>query len=129
MTHNNKAATMRIFLFAGLLEIVLGVSFLAGPAPHADILEVQAGDANTGVRTTRSERVSPIISFVLLASGIALTVAGVSTRTSEKLTGSPTPGNLSIKQPAGIPKEHYHLAERSRSPDLPNSSQRQELAD
>jgi hypothetical protein len=53
---------MRVFLLAGLLEIALGVAFLAAPV------------ARTGVETTRSGRVPPLISFTLIASGVALTV-------------------------------------------------------
>jgi hypothetical protein len=37
---------------------------------------VKAGDVNIGVQTTHSERVSPIISIVLIAGGIALTCPG-----------------------------------------------------
>jgi hypothetical protein len=118
MTHSTNATTMRIFLFAGLLEIVLGVTFLTAPPPHIDVLDVKAVDTNIGVQPTSSERVSPIIGFVLLASGIALSVAGVPARMSEKLSVSPTPGNLSIKHANGIPKEHFHLDERTGSTDL-----------
>ncbi len=39
---------------------------------------------NIGVQTTHSERVSPIISVVLIAGGIALTVAGARTRLPRK---------------------------------------------
>ncbi len=91
---------MRVYLFAGLLEIALGVAFLAAPLPRAEIQKIETGDANTGVQTTRSGRVSPIVSFVLLASGITLTVTGISRRRKpEQLsyTASPisreAPGN------------------------------------
>jgi hypothetical protein len=78
MTHNglkrNGEEFMRIFLLAGLLDIALGVAFLAAPFPPAEIQEIRNGDASVELPTTRSERVSPVVSFLLLASGITLIV-------------------------------------------------------
>ncbi|MFZ0807288.1 MAG: hypothetical protein WAN03_13925 [Candidatus Sulfotelmatobacter sp.] len=88
---------MRIFLFAGLLEIALGAAFLAAPVPGTEILEVRAGDAIAGVENNHSERVSPLIGFVLLASGIALTVAGTPARISKTRP-------VSNGQPSQIPR-------------------------
>jgi len=64
---------MRVFLLAGFLEVALGVAFLAAPAARTEVPEDKTGDANIGVQSTRGERVPPIISFALIASGIALT--------------------------------------------------------
>lgn len=76
MTHNglkrNGEDLMRVFLFAGLLDIVLGLAFLAAPIFPAEIQEVKSGDAHAALQTTRSEPVSPVTSCVLLACGIAL---------------------------------------------------------
>lgn len=58
--------------------------FLRGPIPRTEAQGIKAGDANIGLQTTQSERVSPIISVVLIAGGIALTVAGARTRPSTK---------------------------------------------
>jgi hypothetical protein len=68
---------MRIFLFAGLLDIALGLAFLASPRSPAEIQEI---DANTAMQTNRSAPVSPVISFLLLASGIALIVTSATRR-------------------------------------------------
>jgi len=65
---------MRIFLFAGLLEIVFGIGFLIAPLPRAGIQEIASADANIEVQSARGARVSPIISVVLLASGITLII-------------------------------------------------------
>ena len=54
------------------------------PIPHTEKLGIKAGDVNIGVETTQSERVSPIISIVLIAGGIALTVGGARMRSSTK---------------------------------------------
>ncbi|MGA2859154.1 MAG: hypothetical protein ABSE40_19975 [Candidatus Sulfotelmatobacter sp.] len=74
---------MKILLFAGLLLVVLGIASLVVPIPHTERQGIKAGDINIGVQTSHSERVSPIISAVLIAGGIALTVAGARTRPSK----------------------------------------------
>lgn len=75
---------MKIILFAGLILVVLGIGSLLVPIPHSEKHGIKVGDANIGVETTQSERVSPIISVVLIAGGIALAVAGARTRLSTK---------------------------------------------
>lgn len=82
-----------MFLLAGLLEITLGVAFLAAPVSRTEILDSNTKDANIGMQTTRSERVSPIISFILIGSGITLTVAKARPG-RRKLNRSRTPGDL-----------------------------------
>jgi hypothetical protein len=73
---------MKILLFAGLLVVVLGIASLIVPVPQTETHGIKAGDVNIGVQTHHSERVSPIISVVLIAGGIALTIAGARTGTS-----------------------------------------------
>jgi hypothetical protein len=75
---------MKIMLFAGLILVVLGIASLLVPIPHTEKHGIKAGDVSIGVETTQSERVSPIISVVLIAGGIALTVGGARTRSSTK---------------------------------------------
>ena len=67
---------MKIMLFAGLILIVLGVASLLVPIPHSETEGIKVGNTNLGVQTSHSERVSPIISVVLIAGGIALAIAG-----------------------------------------------------
>lgn len=74
---------MKILLFAGLLLVVLGIASLVVPIPRTETEGIKAGDINIGVQTSHSERVSPIISAVLIAGGIALTIAGARTRPSK----------------------------------------------
>jgi len=71
---------MKILLYAGLLLIALGIASLVVPIPHTETQGIKIGDANLGVQTSRSERVSPVISVVLIAGGIALSIAGSRTR-------------------------------------------------
>ena len=67
---------MKMLLYAGLLMIVLGIASLIVPIPRTETQGIKAGDVNIGVQTTHKERVSPIVSDVLIAGGIALSIAG-----------------------------------------------------
>jgi hypothetical protein len=73
---------MKTLLYAGLLLMALGIASLVVPIPHTETQGIKIGDANLGVQTSRSERVSPVISIVLIAGGIALSIAGSRTRSS-----------------------------------------------
>jgi hypothetical protein len=73
---------MKIMLLAGLVLAVLGIASLIVPIPHSETHGIKAGDMNIGVQTTSSERVSPIVSAVLIAGGIALAIAGARAGTS-----------------------------------------------
>ncbi|MGB9074423.1 MAG: hypothetical protein WCC22_17425 [Terriglobales bacterium] len=74
---------MKILLFAGLLLVVLGIASLVVPIPRSESQGIKVGDTNIGVQTSHSERVSPIISAVLIAGGIALAIAGARTKPSK----------------------------------------------
>jgi len=74
---------MKMLLFAGLLMIVLGVASLVVPILRTETQGIKAGDVSIGVQTSHSERVSPVISAVLIAGGIALSIAGGRTRLSK----------------------------------------------
>ena len=67
---------MKMFLYAGLILIVLGIASLVVPVPSSEKQGIKIGDANIGVQTSHSEKVSPIVSAVLIAGGIALSIAG-----------------------------------------------------
>jgi hypothetical protein len=67
---------MKVLLYAGLLLIVLGIASLVVPIPHSETEGIKVGDAKIAVQTSHSERVSPIVSVVLIAGGIALGIAG-----------------------------------------------------
>jgi hypothetical protein len=71
---------MKILLFAGLLLVVLGIASLVVPIPRTETEGIKVGGTNLGVQTSHSERLSPIISIVLIAGGIALSIAGTRTR-------------------------------------------------
>lgn len=67
---------MKMFLYAGLILIVLGIASLVVPIPSSEKQGIKIGDTNIGVQTSHSEKVSPMISAVLIAGGIALSIAG-----------------------------------------------------
>jgi hypothetical protein len=71
---------MKMLLFAGLLLIVLGIASLVVPVPHRETEGIKVGNTKFGVQTSHSERVSPVISVVLIAGGIALSIAGARSR-------------------------------------------------
>jgi hypothetical protein len=71
---------MKILLIAGLVVIVLGIASLIVPVPHTETEGIKVGGAKLGVQTSHSERVSPLISIVLIAGGIALSIAGARSR-------------------------------------------------
>jgi len=71
---------MKILLFAGLLLIVLGIASLIVPIPHSETEGIKVGNTSLGVQANHSERVSPVISIVLIAGGIALSIAGARTK-------------------------------------------------
>ena len=71
---------MKMLLFAGLLLVVLGIASLLVPIPHTEREGIKVGGANFDVQTSHSERVSPMISIVLIAGGIALSFAGSRSR-------------------------------------------------
>jgi hypothetical protein len=71
---------MKMLLYAGLLLIVLGIASLIVPIPHTQTEGIKVGNTNLGVQMSHSERVSPIVSIVLIAGGIALSMAGVRSR-------------------------------------------------
>ncbi|MBZ5654778.1 MAG: hypothetical protein LAO56_05815 [Acidobacteriia bacterium] len=75
--------TMRIFLFTGLILLVLGIASLVVPIPRSETQGIKVGGAKIAVQTSHGERVSPIISVVLIAGGIALAIASARTRPSK----------------------------------------------
>jgi len=71
---------MKILLFAGLLLVVLGIASLVVPIPQTQTDRIKVGGANFGIQTSHSERVSPLISVLLIGGGIALSIAGTRAR-------------------------------------------------
>jgi hypothetical protein len=73
---SSEDCLMKMLLYAGLLMLVLGIASLVVPVPQTETHGIKAGNVNIGIQTSHSERVSPVISAVLIGGGIALSIAG-----------------------------------------------------
>jgi len=67
---------MKIVSVAGIVLAVLGIASLFVPIPHTESHGMKVGDMSVGIQTTDRERVSPIVSAVLIAGGILMVAAG-----------------------------------------------------
>lgn len=67
---------MKALFMVGIIVLILGVASLVVPIPHSENHGIKVGDASIGVQTTDSERVSPIISGVLIIGGLGMLLAG-----------------------------------------------------
>jgi hypothetical protein len=67
---------MKVLLWIGVLLLALGITSLFVPIPHTETQSFKAGDISFGVQTQHKERVSPVISAVLILGGVGLMMAG-----------------------------------------------------
>jgi hypothetical protein len=71
----NKENTMRGLFWIGVVFVVLGIASLVVPIPHKEHSGVKVGGASIGIETRHDEKVSPIISAVLIAAGAGMMIA------------------------------------------------------
>lgn len=67
---------MKMLFWIGLVVLLLGIASLIVPIPHNDKEGISAGDMSLAVNVRHDEKVSPIISAVLIFGGVGLTIAG-----------------------------------------------------
>jgi len=67
---------MRGLFWIGVIFVVLGIASLVVPIPHTEHSGVKVGGSSIGIETRHDEKVSPIISAVLIAAGAAMMIAG-----------------------------------------------------
>ena len=67
---------MKALFFVGLVVLILGVLSLFVPLPHTENHGVKAGDISIGVQTRTDEKVSPIVSAVMILGGAGMMIAG-----------------------------------------------------
>jgi hypothetical protein len=67
---------MKALMVVGILLLVLGIASLFIPIPHNENQGINAGDVHIGVQVRHDEKVSPIISAVLIIGGVGLMFAG-----------------------------------------------------
>jgi hypothetical protein len=67
---------MKPLFWIGLVLVVLGVASLLVPIPSNERSGIKVGGLSVGVETTHREKVSPIVSAVLILGGAGLAIAG-----------------------------------------------------
>lgn len=67
---------MRGLFWLGVIFVVLGIASLVVPIPRTEHNGVKVGGASIGIETRHDEKVSPIISAVLIAAGAGMMIAG-----------------------------------------------------
>jgi len=67
---------MKALLWVGVLVLILGIASLFVAIPRTERQGFKAGDIDIGVQTHHSERVSPLVSAVLIAGGVLLMITG-----------------------------------------------------
>jgi hypothetical protein len=67
---------MKPLFWVGLVILVLGILSLVVPVPHSESHGVKAGDLSVGVTTHSKQKISPIVSGVLIAGGVLMMIGG-----------------------------------------------------
>ncbi len=71
---------MRVLFWFGLAVLVLGIASLFVTIPQRETHGIRAGDVSIGVQTEHSQKVSPIVSAVMIIGGASMMIAGGRTR-------------------------------------------------
>lgn len=67
---------MKVLFWIGLVVLILGVVSLVVPIPRQERQGMEAGGVSIAVQTRYDEKVSPIVSAVMIIGGIGMMVAG-----------------------------------------------------
>ena len=67
---------MKALLWAGGVLLILGILSLFAPIPRTERSGMNVGGMSMGVETHHDEKVSPIISAVMILGGAGLMIAG-----------------------------------------------------
>ena len=67
---------MKALLWIGLAVLVLGVVSLVVPIPRSEKAGFNAGGMSMGIETKYEEKVSPIVSAVMILGGAGMMIAG-----------------------------------------------------
>jgi len=67
---------MKALFPIGLILVILGIASLFVPIPQKDRAGVEVGGVSLGIETSHKEKVSPVVSGVLILAGAALIIAG-----------------------------------------------------
>ena len=66
---------MKPLFWIGLVVLILGFASLVVPIPRSERQGIEAGGVSIGVETQTKERVSPILSAVMILGGAGLMIA------------------------------------------------------
>ncbi len=67
---------MKLLFGIGLVVLVLGALSLFVPIPRSEHSGVKAGGVSLGIETHHDERLSPVVSGLIILAGAGLMVAG-----------------------------------------------------
>ncbi len=67
---------MKALFWIGLVVLVLGVVSLVVPIPRSERNTVKVGGMSMGVETRSEEKLSPVVSAVMILSGAGMMIAG-----------------------------------------------------
>ena len=67
---------MRALFWIGLTVLVLGLVSLVVPIPRTERDSVQAAGISFGVETRRQEKLSPVVSAIMILGGAGMMIAG-----------------------------------------------------
>jgi len=67
---------MKLLFGVGWVVLILGIESFFVRFPQQENHGIKIGDAKIGVQTEHSERISPIVSVVLILGGAGMMIAG-----------------------------------------------------
>ena len=67
---------MKILFWVGLAALILGIASLVIPIPSNEREGSRVGGVSIGVETQHEEKVSPIVSAVMILGGAGMLIAG-----------------------------------------------------
>ena len=66
---------MRALFWIGLIVLVAGIALLLVPIPRSEKHGLRSGDMSIGVETRSQQKVSRVVSAVIIAAGAGLMIA------------------------------------------------------